>query len=77
MEKGELNQDQLIKELANKYKIGIDEAKKAINSQFHFTNEKMKNLHTIRLPFFGVFKPNHKKIKREQQRYEEYKKTKS
>jgi len=62
--RGQLKGDELIKSIAQKYNISFDEAKKAIHSQFHFVNDKMKTLDTIRLPYFGVFKPN---LKRKQQ----------
>lgn len=56
-----VNQQELIKEISKKYKVDVTEVKRAINSQFHFTEEKMKDFHTIRLPYFGVFKPNLRK----------------
>ena len=62
--RGQLKEEELIKSLAKKYNVSFDETKKAVNSQFHFVTDKMKTLDTVRLPYFGVFKPN---LKRKQQ----------
>lgn len=68
-QRGRLKGDELIGALAKKYNISFDEAKKAVYSQFHFVSDKMKDFHTIRLPYFGVFKPNLKrKAKIDEQR---------
>lgn len=57
--------EEIIKELANKYKISEEEAEKAVTYQFKFAKEHMEDerLPAIRLPFFGIFKPNKKKLK--------------
>lgn len=64
MELGKLNREEIIKELANKYKLPKNEVEKAVQSQFKFVNAKMRELGTVRLPFFGVFKPNLKRKKK-------------
>jgi|GEM_PF-6779133 len=63
-----MNQKQLIKELAIKYNKNISEIEKAVYSQFKFVANKMPELGEIRLPFFGVFKVNEKKLQKIRER---------
>lgn len=53
-----MDSKQLIKELAKKYNVTEKEVYKAVRSQFHFVELKMKTFDETRLPFFGVFKVN-------------------
>lgn len=57
-----MNQEELIEELAVKYNVSKAEAKKAAMSQFKFVADKMGELAEIRLPYFGIFTVNHKKL---------------
>lgn len=60
-----INKKDLYEDLAYKYKESKAEVEKAVNSQFKFVADKMsKGNSQIRLPYFGVFKPNVKKINR-------------
>ena len=61
-----MNKKEIITALSEKYKVPESEIKKAYDSQFKFAAEKMTedDLPAIRLPFFGIFKPNYKKIKK-------------
>lgn len=56
--------DELIEELAEKYHVPPEKVKEAVNSQFAFTAERMADgeFPEIRLPYFGVFKANEKRI---------------
>lgn len=55
---------ELIEELADKYHVEVDEVRKAVDSQFAFTAERMADgeFPEIRLPYFGVFKASEKRI---------------
>lgn len=57
--------EELIQELADKYHVDKDEVAKVVNAQFQFTAERMADgeFPEIRLPYFGVFKANEKRIK--------------
>ena len=55
----------IIKQLAKKYKVSEEEVSNAVNHQFKFAKKHMEDerLPAIRLPFFGIFKPNKRKLK--------------
>lgn len=57
---------ELIKDLAFKYKVDEKEVEKAVNAQFKFVKKHMESdkMPNIRLPFFGIFKVNKKKLKK-------------
>ena len=52
----------LIRDLANKYGLTTKEVEQAVNSQFKFVAKKIEegNFSSVRLPYFGIFKPNMK-----------------
>lgn len=58
------NQEELIRQLSIKYNKAIGEVRKAVMHQFKFVSKKTGELAEIRLPFFGTFKPNIKKLKK-------------
>lgn len=53
---------QLIVELSNKYALPSKEVEAVVNSQFRFVAKVIKQgkMDSVRLPYFGVFKPNMK-----------------
>lgn len=54
--------DKLIDDLSNKYALPAKQVEEAVNSQFKFVAKTIKDgkFHSVRLPYFGVFKPNMK-----------------
>jgi len=56
--------EEIIKDLAEKYKISIQEVERAAMSQFKFAKQMMEkdNFPSIRLPFFGIFRASKKKL---------------
>lgn len=60
-----MSKKDIIRELAIKYKISEEEVERAADHQFKFVKQQMESdkLPAIRLPFFGVFKPNKRKLK--------------
>lgn len=56
-----MNQRQLIKELAKKYNKKEADIREAAMFQFKFAADKMREFGEVRLPYFGVFKPDYKK----------------
>lgn len=50
--------ENIIDEIAKKYKLPNKQVEDAIKYQFRFVKTQMENLNTVRLPFFGVFKPS-------------------
>lgn len=56
----------LIENIAKKYNVSIAETEKAINHQFKFVAKTIKEgkFHSVRLPYFGIFKPNKKQIEK-------------
>lgn len=63
------NKQQIIEQLADKYRVPKKEVEKAVNSQFKFAKQLMQqpDMPQVRLPFWGVFKPNVKQIKKIQE----------
>lgn len=59
-----MNKEEIIQALSEKYKVSKKDIEQAVNSQFKFAKENMErnDFPAIRLPFFGIFKPNYKKI---------------
>jgi len=59
------DKDQLIQQLSEKYKVPPAKIERAVESQFKFVSRKMRDpeFPSIRLPFFGVFKANPKRLK--------------
>lgn len=57
--------EELIEELAKKYHVSPEEVKKAVNSQFKFTRDKISsgNFPEIRIPYFGLFRAKESRIK--------------
>lgn len=66
------NKQQIIEQLADKYRVPKKEVEKAVNSQFKFAKQlvEQEDMPQVRLPFWGVFKPNVKKIKKLKELYE-------
>ena len=58
------NKKEIIYTLANKYNISLNAADKIISSQFKFIAKVMKqgNFDTIKLPYFGKFTVNKKRV---------------
>lgn len=56
--------EEIIKDLAEKYKISAQEIERAAMSQFKFAKQMMEkdNFPSIRLPFFGIFRASKKKL---------------
>lgn len=56
--------EEIIKDLAEKYKISTQEVERAAMSQFKFVKQMMEkdNFPSIRLPFFGIFRASKKKL---------------
>lgn len=56
--------EEIIKDLAEKYKISTQEVERAVMSQFKFAKQMMEkdNFPSIRLPFFGIFRASKKKL---------------
>lgn len=56
--------EEIIKDLAEKYKISTQEIERAAMSQFKFAKQMMEkdNFPSIRLPFFGIFRASKKKL---------------
>lgn len=56
--------EEIIKDLAEKYKISTQEVERAAMSQFKFAKQMMEkdNFPSIRLPFFGIFRASKKKL---------------
>ena len=54
----------IIQTLATKYKLPLKEIEQIINYQFKFVSKIMKegNFESIRLPYFGKFSVNKKRI---------------
>lgn len=64
-------QKELIRQLAIKYNATVAQVDKAVDFQFKFVEKTMaQELADIRLPFFGVFKVNPKKLQRIRERVE-------
>ncbi|MEX0596284.1 MAG: HU family DNA-binding protein [Candidatus Paceibacterota bacterium] len=61
-----LRKDELIKELAYKYNVTEEEVTQAVKTQFKFVKESTgkDTMPNIRLPYFGIFKLNKKKLKK-------------
>ena len=59
------NKEELIYSLANKYDLPLKKVKQLIEYQFKFVEKIMKkgNLDSIRLPYFGKFTVNPKRVK--------------
>lgn len=57
--------EEIIQQLAEKYNLPPAKIEKAVDSQFKFVAEKMKEeqLPSIRLPYFGIFKVNKNRVK--------------
>ena len=57
--------DELIEKLSHKYHLSKAEVAEVVNYQFRFTARVIKQgeFNAVRLPYFGIFKPNlkHKK----------------
>lgn len=59
------NKSEIIEFLSQKYHVSEDVIEKAVNSQFKFAKEKMQHedFPTVRIPYFGKFIVNKKKLK--------------
>ena len=59
------NKEELIYSLANKYDLPLKKVKQMIEYQFKFVERVMKkgNFDSIRLPYFGKFTVNPKRVK--------------
>lgn len=60
-----MSKKDIIRELALKYKVSEEEVERAAGHQYKFANEQMSkdSLPSIRLPYFGIFEPNKRKLK--------------
>jgi len=58
------NKEELIYHLANKYDLPLKKVKQIIEHQFEFVEKIMKkgNFDSIRLPYFGKFTVNPKRV---------------
>ena len=61
----EKNKGEIIHFLANKYNLSIKEVEKIVEHQFKFVSTKMadKSFSTIRLPYFGKFTVDLRRVK--------------
>ena len=59
------NKSEIIEFLSDKYHVDKKEIERAINSQFKFAKEKIQeeDFPTVRIPYFGKFIVNKKKLK--------------
>lgn len=59
------DQDEIIQQLARKYHLSPAKVKQAVMSQYKFAKISMTDdsLPTIRIPYFGKFKPDKRKVK--------------
>ena len=59
------NKEELIYHLANKYNLPLKKVKQIIEYQFKFVEKIIKkgNFNSIRLPYFGNFSVNPKRVK--------------
>lgn len=57
--------DEIIEKLSTKYHLSKKEIQEVVDYQFRFTADTIKrgNLDSVRLPYFGIFKPNLKRKK--------------
>lgn len=57
--------DEIIDKLSNKYHLSKKEIQDVVDYQFRFTANIIKegNFDSVRLPYFGAFKPNLKRKK--------------
>jgi len=60
-----MDKDLIIYKLANKYNLPLSKIKQIVEYQFGYVNKIMKegNFDTIRLPYFGKFSVNNKRVK--------------
>tara|TARA_R110002020_G_scaffold23468_3_gene78025 strand:+ start:1768 stop:1989 length:222 start_codon:yes stop_codon:yes gene_type:complete len=58
------NKDELIYHLANKYNLPLKKVKEMIEYQFKFVEKTMKKgkFNSIRIPYFGKFSVNPKRV---------------
>ena len=61
-----MNKKELIKALAEKYRVSEKQVDEAVDSQFKFLAKAMaqEKLPEIRIPYFGIFKPNEYQVKK-------------
>lgn len=59
------NKQELIKQIADKYHVPTSKVEEAVNAQYKYAKQfiEQDDLPQVRLPFFGVFKPNMRKLK--------------
>lgn len=57
--------EEIIQKLSEKYCLPVSDIRRAVDSQFKFTANTIREgkFHSVRLPYFGVFKPNLKRKK--------------
>lgn len=50
----------LIEQLSNKYGVTMQDVEQAVDSQFKFVHRVIEEgkFNSVRLPYFGIFKPN-------------------
>jgi len=55
----------IIQKLATKYNLPLKKIENIVNSQFKFVSKKMRDgkFESIRLPYFGKFSVNEKRLK--------------
>ena len=61
-----MNKKEIIKLLAEKYRVSEKQVDEAVDSQFKFLAKAMaeEKLPEIRIPYFGIFKPNEYQVKK-------------
>jgi len=58
------NKEAIIHQLATKYNLPLNKVKEIVEYQFKFASQKMKEgkFETVRLPYFGKFSVNSKRL---------------
>ena len=61
-----MNKKEIITALSEKYRVSEKQVKQAVDSQFKFLANAMaeEKLPEIRIPYFGIFKPNEYQVKK-------------
>lgn len=64
-----VDKKELYQQLAHKYNLSVKEIEKAVNSQFAFVNNMIRNGEqaNTRIPFFGLFEERFRNIEKQQE----------
>lgn len=70
--KGKVNKDKIYQDIADKLNITEKQVKKAVEHQFQFVHNTIKegNFDAVRLPYFGVFKVKPRRLEHLRDDYE-------